>query len=498
MRVTADRSVFPDRVYKETVLAPLFEGAKAHYVGPVRAINQAHLVMLVETGIVPGEAGADLAHALRAIDRETNVAALEYTGEVEDYFFLVEAELKRRLGPDRAGMLHTARSRNDMDHTVFKIVLRGRADGLIRQALSLAAALLATARRERDTLIVAYTHGQPAQPSTLGHYLLAVVEVLLRDVARLSEARAVLDNCPMGAAAITTSGFAIDRQRMADLLGFQRPTANSYGSIASVDYITGLYSAMKLMFLHLGRVVQDLQFWTAFEVGQLYVPNALVQVSSIMPQKRNPVPIEHLRHLASVTAGRCDMVVNTMHNTPFTDMNDSEGEVQVAGYAAFDGAARVLALLEALVPACRVQGDRVAANMDAACVTVTELADTLVRLDGMSFRAAHEIAAATARAVIAEGKGLAAGYSAFQSAAGDASALDEAGYRRAVSPEHFVAVRERPGGPGPGAMDVALAGFEALRDDLVARGDAFERRVADAEIVRAAAFETVMGAGTDG
>src|SRR5690606_34185927 len=139
--------------------------------------------------------------------------------------------------------------------------------------------------------------------------------------------------------------FPIDRARMADLLGFSEPLRNSYGCIASVDYVTGLYSAMKLTFLHLGRLIQDMQFWSAFEVGQLHVPGSLVQISSIMPQKRNPVPIEHLRHLASMTCGRADAVINTMHNTPFTDMNDSEGEVQVAGYAAFQSGARVLDLL---------------------------------------------------------------------------------------------------------------------------------------------------------
>lgn len=109
-----------------------------------------------------------------------------------------------------------------------------------------------------------------------------------------------------------------------------------------------------------------MQFWSASEVGLLYVPNAMVQVSSIMPQKRNPVPSEHLRHLASMTVGRCDAVVNTMHNTPFTDMNDSEGEVQVAGNSAFDSAGRVLGLLHALIPACKIRSDKVAANMDAA------------------------------------------------------------------------------------------------------------------------------------
>ena len=475
-----DSSTFPDPVYRDTVLAPLFEGAKTHYAGHLRAINRAHLVMMAETGILLGVTAAALARALDAIDAEIDVEGLRYTGEHEDYFFLVEAELKRRLGPDTAGALHTARSRNDMDHTVFKMALRARTDALAGQAMDLAAALIETARRERDTLIVAYTHGQPAQPTTLGHYLGAAIEVLLGDLARLDAARAALDHCPMGAAAITTTGFPVDRHRMAELLGFEAPKQNAYGCIAAVDYVTGLYSAIKLMFLHLGRVVQDLQFWTAFEVSQLYVPDGLVQISSIMPQKRNPVPIEHLRHLASMTVGRCDAVVNTMHNTPFTDMNDSEGEVQAAGYAAFDSGARVLALLAALVPACRVRSDRVAANMDAACVTITELADTLVRAEGLSFRQAHEIAAHTARAVVRAGTALSAGFDAFEAAfraeAGRAPGLSPAAFAEAVAPEQFVARRTRFGGPAPAPMDAALAGYDAtLRTLRAARATRLER-----------------------
>ncbi|PKP70255.1 MAG: argininosuccinate lyase [Alphaproteobacteria bacterium HGW-Alphaproteobacteria-4] len=487
-----DTSQFPDPVYRDTVLAPLFDAAKAHYAGPVRAINRAHLVMLAQTGILPGATAAALAGALSAIDAELDLPAITYTGEHEDYFFLVEAELRRRLGADVAGALHTARSRNDMDHTVFKMVLRTRADGLMAQALALAEALIATARRERDTLIVAYTHGQPAQPTTFGHYLGAAIEVLLRDITRLSAAREALDHCPMGAAAITTSGFAIDRHSMAELLGFTQPLRNSYGCIASVDYVTGLYSAIKLMFLHLGRVVQDLQFWTAFEVGQLYVPNSFVQISSIMPQKRNPVPIEHLRHLASMTVGRCDAVVNTMHNTPFTDMNDSEGEVQVAGYAAFDSGARVLALLAALIPACSVRADRVAANMDAACVTVTELADTLVRTEGLSFRQAHEVAARTARAVIAAGKPLGAGHAAFAEAfraeVGRAPTLGASAYAEAVSPARFVALRARYGGPSPEPMEAALAAYAGEAAALATTLATRQTRIRTAEAARDAAF----------
>ena len=299
-----DTSTFPDPTYRDTVLAPLFEGVKQHYARHMGALNRAHLVMLADTGILGAAEATRLAGALRAIEAETDIAALEYTGEHEDYFFLVESELRRRLG-DLGGALHTARSRNDMDHTLFKLALRSRSVRLMEQVLHLAQALTDKARAESATLIVAYTHGQPAQPTTFGHYLAAAIEVLLRDAERLAAAMDGLDHCPMGAAAITTSGFPIDRARVADLLGFAEPLLNSYGCIASVDYVTGLYSAIKLIFLHLGRVVQDMAFWSAFEVGQLYVPNALVQISSIMPQKRNPVPIEHLRHLSSVTVGRC-------------------------------------------------------------------------------------------------------------------------------------------------------------------------------------------------
>ena len=491
-----DTSKFPDPAYRDTVLEPLFDAAKAHYAGPVRAINRAHLVMLAEEGILPRDVAGKIARALAAIDAEIDLSTLRYTGEYEDYFFLVEAELKRRLGPDVAGALHTARSRNDMDHTVFKLVLREKTDALLAQMMGLALDLMATARRERDTLIVAYTHGQPAQPTTYGHYLAAMIEVFIRDGQRLCDAREVLDHCPMGAAAITTSGFPINRHRVAELLGFAEPLRNSYACVAGVDYITGLYSAMKLTFLHLGRVVQDMQFWSAFEVGQLYVPNSLVQISSIMPQKRNPVPIEHLRHLASMTVGRCDAVVNTMHNTPFTDMNDSEGEVQVAGYAAFDSATRVLTLLRALIPACSIRADRVAANMDAACVTVTELADTLVRGDGLSFRQAHEIAAKTAHDVIARNVPLAKGFDAFSLAfiaeTGRKPSLDAAGFAVAVSAENFIAQRNRFGGPAPAALDEAFGQYEYELAESVEVNQLRLGRAATAVTALNAAFDALL------
>ncbi|PWJ11450.1 argininosuccinate lyase [Jannaschia seohaensis] len=490
-----DLDAFPHPVYRDTVLAPLFEGVRAHYAAGMDAINRAHLVMLVETGILSRAEGAALAGALDAISAEVDPAALTYTGEHEDWFFLVEAQLRERLG-DLGGALHTARSRNDMDHTLFKMALRPRVARVEAQVHDLAGTMLAKARAERDTLIVAYTHGQPAQPSTFGHYLAAATEVLLRDAARLSDAADGLEHSPMGAAAITTSGFPIDRARVAELLGFEGVLLNSYGCIASVDYVTGLYSAMKLPFVHLGRLVQDFAYWSAFEVGQLHLPRALVQISSIMPQKRNPVPIEHMRHLAAVTAGRCDMMVDTMRNTPFTDMNDSEGEVQQAGYAAFESGGRMLDLLAAVIAAARIDGARVRRNADAACVTITELADTLVRDEGLTFRAAHHVAAETARAVIAEGVPLGVGHAAFARAfeaqTGRATRLDAGAFAEATSPETFVARRDRPGGPAPAALDAAFDSYDETLARLRDRTRSRAARHAAADRARAAAFAALQ------
>ena len=494
-----DTSVFPDPVYKDTVLRPLFDGARTHHVEAFEAIDKAHLVMLVETAILDADQGRDIARALNAIAAEVDPSTLVYTGEVEDYFFLIEKELKARLGPDLAGRLHTARSRNDIDHTLFKLGLKARLDLLLAKAVALYDTLVDTAEREKATLIVAYTHGQPAQPSTFGHYLAAMIEVLGRDINRLRDAYEIVDQSPMGAAAITTSGFPIDRAKVAHLLGFAAPLQNSYSCIAAVDYITATYGAIELLFLHLGRPIQDLQVWSSFEVGQLYVPNALVQISSIMPQKRNPVPIEHLRLLSSQTFGRARAMLDVMHNTPFTDMNDSEGETQAMGYQAFDSAFRVLDLLASVMAQVRIDPARVATNIRRSCITITELADSLVRQEGLSFREGHEIAAAVARAVVAADgdlpvDGYAPFVAAFATSVGRPTAIDATRFATLVSPEHFVAVRARFGGPALVPMNHALASYRlrsaAFADDAKSRAAVQARARAELN----SKFAALMGA----
>lgn len=486
---------FPAPVFKETVLAPLFEGAKANFADAFRRIDRAHCVMLYETGILTPAQAKMIARALADIERTLDLKTVAYTGEAEDLFFLIEHALKERLDADTAGRLHTGRSRNDIDHTMFKIVLKQRIDTLLCQMRHLLDALITKADAEADTLVVAYTHGQPAQPTTFGHYLAAYIEILTGDIERLAVARTIVDRSSMGAGAITTTGFPLDRARMAELMGFAAIRRNSYGCIAAVDYITAPYSAVRLAMLHLGRIVQDLQFWSSFEVGQLHVPDGFVQISSIMPQKRNPVSIEHARLLASLAAGRAETALSVMHNTPFTDMNDAEGEVQAASHAAFVDAGRAIGLVASLVCAVCINAERVAANLDRSCATITELADTLVRAEQLSFRHAHEIAAATARAVVAAGSSLReAGYgpfvAAFRDATGRDSAMDEARFREVVSPEYFIAVRTLPGGPAPAPLRAAIADYRQQAAHFTDEANAIAAR----EAAQAQALETAFGA----
>jgi argininosuccinate lyase len=477
---------FPARVYKDTVLAPLFEGVKRHHWRYQMEINQASAVLLSEAGLLTDAEAQGILRALDHILKTIDLDRLTYTGEHEDFFFYVESELIRSLGVDVAGKLHTGRSRNDIDHTVFKMALKDRLATLLAEHAAMIETLLDVAARERGTIVVAYTHGQPAQPTTYGHYLAAFIELSLRDMDRLLHELRTVDLSSMGAAAITTSGFDLDRARMAELLGFAAVQENSYGCIAAADYATGVYAALKLVFIHAGRLVQDLNAWTGFEIGHLHVPDAFVQISSIMPQKRNPVPVEHLRLMASLGAARCEAVLTAVHNTPFTDMNDSEGEVQIAGYDAFDTAHRMMALLAGLVSAVTIDTARVRRHIDEAGITLAELADSLVRTEEISFRRAHDVASRLARRMIDTGMTLSTipfgeFQTLFTAAIGRAPRLAEADFRRLTTPEHFIAVRTMQGGPAPAPLAASFARYREEIADKRATIEALASRKREAQ-----------------
>ena len=208
-----------------------------------------------------------------------------------------------------------------------------------------------------------------------------------------------------------------------------------------------------------------------------------------MPQKRNPVPVEHLRLMASLGAARCEAVLTAVHNTPFTDMNDSEGEVQIAGYEAFDTAHRLMALLGGLLAAVTIDSAKVRRHIDEAGITLAELADSLVRTEAISFRQAHEVASKLARRMIDGGMTLSTvPFTAFQeifaAAIGRPARLSEDDFRRFTTPEHFIAVRTMHGGPAPAPL---AASFRRYRAEIAAK-----RKAIDAFAARKRAAETLL------
>src|SRR4051812_175376 len=291
------------------------------------AINYAHLVMLAERGIVAPEEAAAIRSALDAIDVD-EVRKVQYDGTYEDLFFYIERLVVAGCGEDAAGRLHTARSRNDIDMTMYRMSQRQLILAIVDGTLALRAALLPLAERYRNAVFAAHTHTQPAQPSTIAHYLLAVIEQLERDAVRLRSAYATTNQNPLGACAITGTGFPIDRSRTAELLGFDGVTGNTYGSIATVDYMLESVAAASVMLAGIGRVVQDFLLWCTAEFGYLRLSEGFVQGSSIMPQKRNPVALEHTRAIASKAVGQASAVILSVHNTPFGDIVDTEDDLQ--------------------------------------------------------------------------------------------------------------------------------------------------------------------------
>jgi argininosuccinate lyase len=340
---------------------------------------------------------------------------------------------------------------------------------LAERALGLRKTLIALAARHRTTVFAAHTHTQPAQPSTIAHYLLAVIEQLERDATRLRNAFATTNLNPLGACAITGTAFPIDRDRTATLLGFDGPTGNTYGSIATVDYLLESVAAAAVLLAGLGRVLQDLLLWCMPDVGYLKLSDEFVQCSSIMPQKRNPVALEHARAIASKALGQAAAIQLTVHNTPFGDIVDTEDDLQPLVVEMFRNASRAVALVAAAMEPAEFDVPRLAEGASRGWITVTELADTLARDHDLPFRTAHGVAArliATARAEPDRPLSLLL-RRASKELAGREIAYDEAALARILSPTHFVEVRKTLGGPSPSETERALgvARLAVTRDE---------------------------------
>jgi argininosuccinate lyase len=444
--------------YITYVLNENFEDAKQLFLSPLMAINYAHLVMLADRGIVPAADARAIRDALDGISQD-GLRDLKYDGSYEDLFFYLERLITARCGDDVAGRLHTARSRNDIDMTMYRMRQREFVLGLLGASVDLRRALLDLAGRHTATIFAVHTHTQRAQPTTVAHYLMAVVEQLERDAERLTAAYTRTNHSPLGSCAITGTGFPIDRRLTSDLLGFLAPTGNTYGSIATVDYLLESASATAVLLVGLGRFVQDLLLWCTAEFDYVRFGDGFVQSSSIMPQKRNPVAIEHARAIGSKALGQSQAIVTAVHNTPFGDIVDTEDDLQPLVFAMFRDATRVVKLVAAAMATAEFDAVRLESRAAGGWTTLTEFADTLARDHGVPFRKAHQIAGrlietrqsqpdAPLSTLVAD---------AARAILGAPIVYSDAALADILSPRHFVDVRRTPGGPSPDETARAVA-----------------------------------------
>jgi argininosuccinate lyase len=436
--------------YVAFVLNENFEDAKELLLSPLMAIHYAHLVMLAAQGMVSAGDARRLRDALDGVSQD-EIRRVKYDGTYEDLFFYIERLIVAACGDDVAGRLHTARSRNDIDMTMYRMRQREFILGLLQATFGLRRALLDLADRHRQTIFAVHTHTQLAQPTTVAHYMLAVVEQLERDGSRLKAAYDRTNMNPLGACAITGTGFPIDRRLTSELLGFCGPTGNTYGSIATVDYLLESTSAAAVLLAGHGRFVQDLLLWGTAEFSYVRFGDGFVQGSSIMPQKRNPVAIEHARAIGSKALGQAQSIVLTVHNTPFGDIVDTEDDLQPLVFAMFRDATRAVSLVAAAMATAEFDAAALEARAGNGWTTLTELADTLVRDHGLPFKTAHAIAG---RLVGGRQRDPTRSMAELLKDAttellGAPLAYSEDEVAHILSPRYFVEIRRTPGGPAP-------------------------------------------------
>jgi argininosuccinate lyase len=442
---------FPAPSYTQNVLTDCFEDAKQYFLNALLEVDYAHAVMLAEQEIITKEELKMLLVAIRKLDLN-EIRAAKYDGSYEDLFFLLQREIAKNCDAEVAGKLHTARSRNDIDVTIYRLHLRDVTLKLLKAVMNLRTVMLDLAVHHHETLIPAYTHTQPAQPSTLAHFLLAIAENLGRDIKRLQRAFENMNYSPLGACAITTTGFPISRTRTAELLGFTAPTVNSYASISSIDYFTEMLGATIALLVNVGKFAQEFLLMAMQEFDVIALSDGYVQTSSIMPQKRNPVALEHVRAIASKGLGQALGVMTAVHNTPFGDINDSEDDIQPLIYNALRDADRAVTLLGNSLTTATFKIETLRRRAEENFITVTELADTIVRREKLSFHIAHKIVAQSVKATLAAGKESIT-HEILQRAAreitGHELSLSSEETAQAMSAENFVGIRNIYGGTAP-------------------------------------------------
>ncbi|WP_339898089.1 argininosuccinate lyase [uncultured Gilvimarinus sp.] len=348
----------------------------------------AHATMLEKVGVLSATEKAQIIEGLEEIRAEINAGNFKWSVQLEDVHMNIEAALTQKIGIT-GKKLHTGRSRNDQVATDIRLYVRDQIDLIAAELKRLQSGILELAEREADTIMPGFTHLQTAQPVTFGHHLLAWYEMLVRDAGRLADCRARLNQSPLGAAALAGTTYPIDRELTAQLLGFDKPTANSLDSVSDRDFAIEFCAFASILLTHLSRASEELVLWTSAQFNFIDMPDRFCTGSSIMPQKKNPDVPELVRGKTGRVNGHLVALLTLMKSQPLAYNKDNQEDKEPL-FDAVDTVKDCLRAFADMVPAIRSRKDSMYEAARRGFSTATDLADYLVR-KGMPFRDAHEV-----------------------------------------------------------------------------------------------------------
>lgn len=363
--------------------------------------SKAHAAMLVKQNIIPAEDGDKIQKGLDQILQEIENGKFEFSTALEDIHMNIESRLKDIIG-DAAGKLHTARSRNDQVATDFKLWVREACDTIIEKLDQVQDTIETISANHKDTIMPGFTHLQVAQPVTFGMHIDSYWHMLNRDKTRLQDCRLRLNKSPLGAAALSGTGFPIDRDMTAENLEFERPMRNTMDAVSSRDFATEFLFVCAQCGLNLSRLAEEIILWSTPQFGFITLSDAWSTGSSIMPQKKNPDAAELVRAKTGRLNGNLIQLMTVMKALPLTYNKDLQ-EDKAAVFESFDTIMLCLSAVEGMIATMTVHKEKMLTAAQSGYSTATEIADWLVRTHQLPFREAHHITGAIVK--IAETKG---------------------------------------------------------------------------------------------
>jgi len=452
--------------FADVILKPRFHVQLELQFPHLLNVHRAWMVMLAKCGIVASKDAYRICEALDTLEREAPDALLPYHPAREELYLHVEHYLTERLGEDIAGNLSLARTRPE---PIPRMVIREKLLTVLERLSELQDALLAKAEAFVDVVMPGYTHLQQAQPTTVAHYLLAVHDVLQRDMIRLFAAYATVNRNTLGCGALSGTGLPIDRELVTRLLGFDGIVENTYDCVSAGDHLAESVCAIGVMHTTLSRFAFDLDIWHTSEFALIELSDEYAAVSSLMPQKKNPVALEYIRSRSAKVIGDVMASLTAAHNTPFEDISDLVADGGSIAWNSLDTSAQTIKLLTGIVSGLTVNKQIMLDRAREGFSTATDLAEVIHYRTGVSYRTAHRVVSRLVLHCVNNGK-RAADVDAeliacvAEQVIGRRLELTDDWIQSGLDPVRFVETHNVTGGPAPDRVREMLADRRSEHD----------------------------------